>query len=133
MGIAAETVAALAMAFAAGVAVGAPEDGAPDLGAAKQLKVLYAGALDSERAGSFLEFLRGSFATVGSIDIEKLSMEAAQPFDVVIADGNRLYPMDAESPLQTPKLSLDPEFTRPIVMISAVAGSIQHHTKLDWL
>ncbi|MFO0983605.1 MAG: hypothetical protein U1E76_18070 [Planctomycetota bacterium] len=120
----------LLLALAAGAATAPAED---DLGAAKALRILYAGPSGTDRAEAFVRFLREHFTTVDSIDIEKLSAAAAKDADVVVADGPRLYPMDDKSPLRTPRVEIGPEFIKPIVTISAVGGTIQHHTKIDWL
>jgi hypothetical protein len=105
-----------------------------DLGAAKHLKVLYAGIPDSPRAKSFMEFLQANFEKVELQDVEKLTKESAAPFDVVVCDGRRLYPMDDKNPsLNRPNCALLPDFTKPIVMIASMAGTVQHFTKIGWL
>ncbi len=59
---------------------------------------------------------------------------AAASFDVVVCDGKRLYPMDAQNPsIDQADCKRGPEFRKPIVMLGAMAGGVQHHTKLDWL
>ena len=97
------------------------------------LKVLYAGPVDTPRAATFVEFLKQHFATVDALDVTKLSMKTAAPYDVVVADGKRQYPMSQNGGIDLPTAGLGPEFTKPVVVISAQAGTIQHHTKLDWL
>ena len=105
-----------------------------DLGPAAECKVLYAGVPGTPRAEEFQRFLEDHFATVKVIDVEKLSMATAADFDVVVCDGKRIYPMDPESPsLDLPHIDLRSDFTKPIVMIGAMGGSVQHHTKIDWL
>jgi len=106
---------------------------AHDLGEAKQLKVLYAGPSGTEREKAFVTFLREHFTTVAVIDIEMLSVDTAKQHDVVIADGKRLYPMDEKRQLATPRVKIGADFTKPIIMISAVGGTIQKHTKIEWL
>jgi hypothetical protein len=110
-----------------------PDLGHYELGKARAVKVLYAGVPDTPRAQVFLEFLKQNFDAVASIDVEKLSKEAAAPYDVVVCDGRRLYPMDMKGGLQIPKCALGPDFTKPIVMIASMGGSVQHHTKIGWL
>lgn len=105
-----------------------------DLGTAKHLKVLYAGVPDSPRAKNFLEFLKANFEKVELQDVEKLTKESAAPFDVVVCDGKRLYPMDPKTPsINQAKCALPPDFTKPIVMIASMAGTVQHFTKIGWL
>jgi hypothetical protein len=124
---------AVFLALALGSQPGDESAAAIELGAARKTKVLYAGVLDTPRARAFVEFLRQSFEQVGELDVTKLSMQTAAPYDVVIADGRRLYPMDPEEGLDLPQVNLGPEFTRPIVMLTAIGGSVQHHTKIEWL
>ena len=105
-----------------------------DLGPAKHLKILYAGVPDSPRAKSFVEFLKANFESVGELDVTKLSKETAAPYDVVVCDGKRLYPMDDQHPsIDQAKCALPPDFTKPIVMIASMAGTVQHFTKIGWL
>ena len=105
----------------------------PDLGPERATRVLYAGVPGTERERAFLEFLRGSFTTVGNVELAKLSADATRGYDVVVADGPRMYPMDQDSTLPSAGVSLGASFTRPIVMISAAGGQVQRHTKIDWL
>jgi hypothetical protein len=105
-----------------------------DLGAAKHLKILYAGVPGSPRAKSFMEFLQANFEKVELQDVERLTKESAAPFDVVVCDGKRLYPMDDQHPsIDQAKCALPPDFTKPIVMIASMGGTVQHHTKIGWL
>lgn len=121
----------------AAAAPAAPAASAPavyDLGAAKHLKVLYAGVPDSPRAKNFMEFLKANFESVGELDVTKLSKETAAPYDVVVCDGKRLYPMDPKTPsINQANCTLPPDFTKPIVMIASMAGTVQHFTKIGWL
>lgn len=133
-------LAAAPVAFAQGsppAAAPAPATTAPpvyDLGESKHLKVLYAGVADSPRAKSFMEFLKANFEKVGEIDVTQLSKETAAPYDVVVCDGKRLYPMDPQKPsLNQAQCTLPPDFTKPIVMIASMAGTVQHFTKIGWL
>src|SRR5688572_29709977 len=70
-----------------------------DLGPAKETRVLYAGVPGTERGKTFLEFLRASFTNVGELDLTKLSAETARGWDVIVADGPRMYPMKPEDSL----------------------------------
>jgi hypothetical protein len=104
-----------------------------DLGDAKHLKVLYAGVPDTPRAKAFVDFLKANFEKVGELDVAQLSQQTAAPWDVVVCDGRRLYPMDPQKPsINQAKCNLGPEFTKPIVMIASMV-SVQNHTKLGWL
>jgi hypothetical protein len=121
---------ALAVALAALVA---PQTPSEDLGPAKELRILYAGALGTERAARFIEFLTPWFAKVDGIALGELTSKAAAPYDVVIADWKRLYGPDGFTNGDMPRGTLEAGFDRPIVMIGAVAGSIQRESQLDWL
>lgn len=95
--------------------------------------MLYAGGAKTPRFDAFAEFLRGQFDGFLAIDVSKLNVAAAAPFDVVVVDGKRLYPMDKEKPsIDQAPCSLAAEFGKPIVMIGAMGGYVQRHTKLDW-
>lgn len=105
---------------------------AGDLGAAGNGSILYAGDLASPRAKAYREFLQAHFRKVDGIELKDLSAKAAAPYDVVVADWRRLYG-NGDVQLDVPELELGADFTKPIVMIGAVGGSIQHHTKIGWL
>ena len=103
------------------------------LGPAKEMKVLYAGALGEKRADRFLAFLEPWFAEVEAIGLDQLDMKIAAPYDVVIADWKRQYENgdsrdDADAPMV-----LKPSFTKPVILLGAVAGTAQYHSKIDWL
>jgi hypothetical protein len=105
-----------------------------DLGEFRHLKVLYAGVPDTSRARVFMEFLKANFDEVGELDVTKLSTATAAPYDVVVCDGKRLYPMDPKKPsIDQAQCSLGPDFTKPILMIASMAGGVQRHTKIGWL
>lgn len=132
----ASTLTMLVTAFASAQESPAPPapPAAPGLGEAAKLKILYSGVLETPRAQNWLEFLRRNFATVGSIEAASLTPEAAKSYDVVITDANRLYPMDPQKPgIDLPRAGLGMEFDRPVVMIGAMGGTVQSHTKIDWL
>ncbi len=112
-------------------AASGPQD--PDLGPAREYRVLYAGQPGGEREARFLEFLRRWFSRVDSISLEKLDSKAAASHDVVIADWGRRYVDGKYSSASTPRGKLGEDFARPVVMIGAVAGEIQHRTKINWL
>ncbi len=132
---------AASLAGAAAFAQSTPEPSAPaappvpayDLGDAKHVKVLYAGVPGSPRAKAFVDFLKANFDSVGVLDVSTLSKQTAAPWDVVVCDGKRLYPMDPEKPsINQAKCDIGPDFTKPIVMIASMVG-VQNHTKLGWL
>ena len=104
------------------------------LGEHRALKVLYAGVEGTPRFDAFTEFLRAQFDGFAAIDATKLDAAAAAPFDVVVVDGKRLYPMDPQKPsIDQVECSLPVDFSKPIVMLGAMGGHVQRHTKLDWL
>jgi len=80
-----------------------------------------------------MEFLEPWFVRVDAISLEELDAKSAAPYDVVIADWKRQYkngmPQDGvEAPV-----ALGASFTKPMIMLGAIAGSLQHHSKIDWL
>lgn len=106
---------------------------------AKQpLSVLYAGAPGGEREQAFVAFLEQHFAKVGSVSLEKLSMETAAPYDVVVADWKRRYVPQADGKVEFDSkaghgFGLPRKFTKPIVMLGAVGGEIAPWSKIGWL
>jgi hypothetical protein len=127
------TIAGLVVLAASLASAPAHAQSAYDLGDAKHLKVLYAGVPDTPRAKAFVEFLKANFENVGELDVTQLSKESAAPYDVVVCDGKRLYPMDPKTGTDQVKLLLGRDFTKPIVMIASMGGSVQNHTKIGWL
>lgn len=103
----------------------------------RSIRVLYAGWPGGSRETVFAGFLRQWFDEVGICDLEQLSMQTAQDYDVVIADwcsqyGNDGYPK-RENSLFGVKNSLGPEFTKPILAMDYVSSHIRPRYKLDWL
>ena len=100
-------------------------------------RVLYAGWPDGSREKAFAPFLREWFETVGVIDLAKLSKQTAEGYDVVIADwgsqyGNDGYPK-RESSLYSAPVTLDPDFTKPVIAMAYVSSNLRRNHKLDWL
>lgn len=106
-----------------------PQD---SLGEAAKFKILYAGKKGDPREKRFAAFLKERFDQVDTMDLEKLTAAAAAPYDVVVADWGRRYGRAGDLE-RGPKLQLGSDFSKPIVMIGAVGGEIQRHTKFDWL
>ena len=111
-----------------------------DLGAARDLKILYAGAPDSPRTASFERFLEQWFEQVDTIPLVNLTPKRAEPYDVVVADWKRRYTENDEGKYRFDSstahgASLDDSFTKPIVMIGAVAGELfrASQPKVGWL
>jgi hypothetical protein len=71
------------------------------------LKVLYAGAPQSERAADFRSLLEGHFAKVGMADYLSLGAADTKDYDVVILDWPDLPPRD-EKGFKRPALDRDP-------------------------
>lgn len=108
------------------------------------LKVLYAGNPGSERAKDFTRFLREHFEEVGEANTAEFTDKSAEGYDVAILDWTSIYPRDERGEIiqnsnfglkqpQMPRLS--PSFSRPVVMIGAIAGQVgpKQQTKIDWL
>jgi hypothetical protein len=108
-----------------------PQDG--EMGEARKYRILYAGLKGDAREERFVKLLKERFDKVDSIGLQSLSAEAANGYDVVVADWGRRYKGKGFSSENSPKLQLSPNFARPIVMIGAVAGEIQRRTKINWL
>jgi len=108
-----------------------PQD--DEMGEARKFKILYAGQTGDDREDRFVKLLRERFDKVDSISLQKLSAEAANGYDVVVADWGRRYKGKGFSADKAPRAKLSPNFSRPIVMIGAVAGEIQHWSKINWL
>jgi hypothetical protein len=104
------------------------------LGAASELRILYAGKPGDPRETRFVGFLGQWFAKVDSIDLESLTQDAAKGYDVVVADWTRLY-VDGKANLSLPKHELRDDYSKPTILIGAVGGSITRTcgSKLDWL
>lgn len=103
----------------------------------RSLKVLYAGKEGGHREKAFGAFLKRWFNRSATLPLEKLSMETAADYDVVIVDwvsqyGNDGYPARKGSLFSPPK-SLGPEFTKPMISMTYVSTRIRGGYKLDWL
>lgn len=106
---------------------------ADEMGEARKYKILYAGLQGDPREERFVKLLKERFDKVDSIGLQSLSAEAANGYDVVVADWGRRYKGKGFSSENSPKLQLSNNFSRPIVMIGAVAGEIQRRSKINWL
>jgi hypothetical protein len=109
------------------------------------LKVLYAGNVDSPRAKDFTSFLDKHFATVTALDLGKFREGDAKEYDVILFDWTSIYPRDKDGKIaygkEGPGLSMPPaprlsgDFDRPAILIGAaggqVAGTLQ--LKINWL
>jgi hypothetical protein len=104
-----------------------------EMGEAAKLKILYAGKPCDVREERFLKLLRSHFLKVDAISLWELSPAKAGGYDVVVADWGRRYKRGGFSSEEGHRFQLSPDFVKPVVMIGAVGGEIQHHTKLDWL
>src|SRR5262245_5779608 len=104
-----------------------------DLGPAKALKILYAGAPGDARETHFMEFLRPWFAQVDDISLLELNEKTAAPYDVVIADWKRQYQNGDILDDAEPKAALGATFSKPVILIGSTAAVIQHHSKINWL
>jgi hypothetical protein len=105
------------------------------------LKVLYAGVPDAARTKDFTDFLSKTFTEVKAIELKKLDLATAKPFDVVIVDAPTPYRPDSresgssfkmpEAP--TPHLTTD--FTKPTILMGAAGGRVllELKIKLGWL
>ena len=127
--------------FAGDVAenVAVAEDVAGDVAESTEredLSILYAGYPGGPRAKAWTDFLRQWFSKVESIDLRKLNGRSAADFDVVVADWTSRY-KDGSYNTSAPRHnnSLGKDFTKPIIMISAVGAELTRtmQLKTDWL
>jgi hypothetical protein len=100
----------------------------------RKLGVLYAGKEGGSREKVFAAFLKEHFDRSATIPLQKLSMETARDYDVVIVDwtsqyGNDGYPKKNE----LAPLTLGPEFTKPLIAMTYVGTCVRRGYKLDWL
>lgn len=109
-------------------------DGIP--GGRDDLSILYAGYPGGPREKAWVEFLRKWFSKVESIDLKKLDVRSAADFDVVVADWTSRYTNGRYTGgAKKHNTSLGKDFTKPIIMISAVGAELTRRMKLktDWL
>ena len=109
------------------------------------VKVLYAGNVDSPRAKDFTSFLAKHFVQVTPVDLRKLRDADAQGHDVVLVDWTSIYPRDKDGKIsrdkQAPSMSMPPavqlsrDFDRPTILIGAAGGQFSQgrNLKIDWL
>jgi hypothetical protein len=110
------------------------------------LKVLYAGNVDSPRGKDFTSFLEQQVAKVTPVDLSKLRDADAQGHDVVIVDWTSIYPRDKDGKItrdnekslgltMPPAMQLSHDYDRPTVLIGAAGGqfSQRQQLKTDWL
>lgn len=127
--------------FAVAVGVFAPLAPAQEPDAAwaphRSLKVLYAGKANGHREKVFGAFLREWFDGSTTLPLEKLSMQTAAPYDVVIVDWVSQYGCDGypkrDNSLFSAPIALDADFTKPIIAMTYVGTNVRRTRKLDWL
>jgi hypothetical protein len=103
----------------------------------RSTRVLFAGWPGGSREKVFESFLKQWFDKVGVIDLDKLTVDTAKDYDVVIADWCSQYGMDGyqkrEQSLFAPKVKLGADFTRPVIAMDYVSSRVRGGYKLDWL
>ena len=102
------------------------------------LAILYAGDPQSPRTERFRAFLAASGARVETIPLtnllDLLDAEAAEPFDVVVADWHRRFVEKGYDAGRRHDMQLPREFAKPVVMVGAIAGElVRPWSKIDWL
>jgi hypothetical protein len=109
------------------------------------VKVLYAGKVNSPRARDFTAFLGKHFIKVTPVDLGKLRDADAQGHDVVLIDWPSIYPRDKDGKLasgdQGPGISMPPaaqlsrDFDRPTILIGAAGGAFSQgrDVNITWL
>ena len=117
--------------------------GSPTAAEQADIKVLYAGHVDSARAKDFTSFLGQHFAKVTAIDLGKVRDADARGYDVVLIDWTSIYPRDKDGKISNdnrglltiPSIQLSRDFDRPTVLIGAAGGQFSHgrQLKIDWL
>ena len=103
----------------------------------RSLKILYAGKADGHREKVFGAFLKKWFDKSGTIPLERLSMDTAKDYDVVIVDWMSQYGCDGcpkrKNRLFSAPVKLGPEFTKPFIAMTYVGTQVRRGYKLDWL
>ena len=109
------------------------------------LKVLYAGNVDSPRGRDFTSFLKGRFAKVTPVELAKFRETDAQGHDVILFDWTSIYARDKDGKVtndkNTPGIAMPPvprlsrEFDRPTILIGAAGGQAAGalNLKINWL
>jgi hypothetical protein len=115
----------LLVAFLVGFAF--PQD--KEMGEARKYKILFAGKRGSDREKKFVQLLLPKFGRVDAISLEQLDSRAAAPYDVVVADWDRRW-AHGDYQDKKPRVQLDDAFSKPIVMVGAIAGEIQKRSKI---
>ncbi len=101
-------------------------DWAFHLGAARELKVLYAGVPAEPRGERFVSFLAATFTTVEAIDLDDLTAETAAHHDVVVADWHpRWKDGGYQDEFKYPEVRIPRTFTTPIALLSNSVVAIQ--------
>lgn len=101
----------------------------------RKLNVLYAGKEGGSREQAFAAFLQKHFDKSATIPLEKLSMETARDFDVVVVDWTSLYGNDGYPKRERSLFGvvLGPDFTKPMIAMTYVGAHARRGYKLDWL
>lgn len=110
-----------------------PQPKAYDLGAARELKVLFAGTQGEPREKAFESLLGQAFDRVDTIDLRKLSAESAKGYDVVVADWEPTYRDGRWGQGERHGVKLERDFPTPLLMIGDLAGSLVSATKFRHL
>jgi hypothetical protein len=87
------------------------------------LSILYISNPQSARAKDFIDFLSKNFATVQTGDLETFRETDSKDFDVTIFD----YDGDG---FKSPRVSLSPDFPRPVVTLGVTGAFICDHLSL---
>ncbi|HWB13140.1 MAG TPA: hypothetical protein VG826_28200 [Pirellulales bacterium] len=107
------------------------------------LRILYAGNRESDRAKDFAAFLEEHFAKVTVAGLADFKPSDADGHDVVIFDWTSIYPRDKTGKIdnslgsismpQAP--ALPQRFSRPTVLIGAAGGQLagSQQLKINWL
>lgn len=102
----------------------------------KQLavRVLYAGDRDHQRTEQWKEFLGSYFTKVEAIQLDQLSKQAAEEFDVVIVDSPTPYRPDRKFNWLSPPV-LSEAYDRPTILMGSAGGGTvrQAKIKIGWL
>jgi hypothetical protein len=110
-----------------------------------ELKVLYAGNVDSARGKDFTSFLEQHFTRVTAVELGKFQESDAKGHDVVLFDWTSIYPRDKDGKINhgdrsvgmsmPPAPRLSRNFDRPAVLIGAAGGQVAggQQLKIDWL
>lgn len=119
----------LILATGAFFALAAPAAGGADAAAPKiELRVIYFGHPQAQRAKDFVGFLEEHFSKVGQGDLDTFRESEAAGYDVTILDCDELKVVTNH--IQMPKIIVSKQYNRPTVTIGATGAMVCERLRL---